>query len=68
MIVPGVFKEVLDDLILQSENDAKLAACIRWIDLESQKNMINFYEMAYSIMDRQLTAMRAHEWFKSRKK
>lgn len=66
MNIPGVFKRIVDDLILQSEKDVKLAESIRWIDLQSQKNMINFYEMAYYIADRQLSNRRAHEWLKAR--
>lgn len=66
MNIPGAFKRIVDDLILQSEKDVKLAESIRWIDLQSQKNMINFYEMAYYIADKQLSNRRAHEWLKGR--
>jgi hypothetical protein len=66
MNIPGAFKRIVDDLILQSEKDAKLAESIRWIDLQSQKNMINFYEMAYCIADKQLCNRRAHEWLMAR--
>ena len=66
MNIPGAFKRIVDDLILQSEKDVKLAECIRWIDLQSQKNMINFYEMAYCIADKQLSNRMAHEWLMAR--
>jgi hypothetical protein len=62
MNIPGAFKRIVDDLILQSEKDVKLAESIRWIDLQSQKNNINFYEMAYCIADNQLSNRRAREW------
>ena len=66
MNIPGTFKRIIDDLILQSENDARLAESLRWIDLQSQKNRIGFYEMAYSIADKQLTNRRAREWLTAR--
>lgn len=66
MNIPGAFKRIVDDLILQSEKDVKLAESIRWIDLQSQKNNINFYEMAYCIADNQLSSRRAREWLMAR--
>jgi hypothetical protein len=61
------FTEVVDDLIVTSENDTKLAESIRWIDLQSQKNGISFYEMAYIIADKQLIKKRAQQWLKSKR-
>ncbi len=61
------FTEVVDGLILTSENDTKLAETIRWIDLQSQKNGISFYEMAYIIVDKQLIKKRAQQWLMSKR-
>ena len=60
--ITNKFIEVVDDLILTSGNNAKLAESIKWIDLQSQKNGTNFYEMLYIITDKQLTKKRAQQW------
>ncbi len=60
--IPNLFTRVVDDSILQSRNDTKLAESIRWIDLQSQKNMVSFYEMAYIIADKHLVKKRAQQW------
>ena len=57
----------MDGLILTSENDTKLAETIRWIDLQSQKNGISFYEMVYIIVDKQLIKKRTQQWLMSRR-
>ena len=64
--IPNQFIRVIDDLILTSENDTRLAESIRWIDLQSQKNGISFYEMIYTITDKQLTKKRAQQWLISK--
>ena len=53
--IHALFTRVIDDLILNSRNDTKLAETIRWIDMQSQKNGISFYEMVYIITDKQMT-------------
>ncbi len=65
--IPNQFIRVIDDLILTSENDTRLAESIRWIDLQSQKNGISFYEMIYTITDKQLTKRRAQQWLISKR-
>jgi hypothetical protein len=65
--IPNQFTKVIDDLILTSENDTRLAESIRWIDLQSQKNGISFYEMIYTITDKQLTKKRAQQWLISKR-
>jgi hypothetical protein len=65
--IPNQFIKVIDDLILTSENDTRLAESIRWIDLQSQKNGISFYEMIYTITDKQLTKRRAQQWLISKR-
>jgi predicted ATP-grasp superfamily ATP-dependent carboligase len=65
--ITNQFTEVVDDLILASENDTKLAESIRWIDLQSQKNGISFYEMVYIVADKQLTKKRAQQWLMNKR-
>jgi hypothetical protein len=62
--IPKPFLKIVDDLILKSVNDTKLAESIRWIDLQSRKNMVSFYEMAYILTDKQLTKKSAQQWVK----
>jgi hypothetical protein len=64
--IHALFTRVIDDLILNSRNDTKLAETIRWIDMQSQKNGISFYEMAFIITDKQMTKKRAQEWLKTK--
>ena len=60
--IPESFLKIIDDLILNSESDTKLAESIQWIDFQSRKNEVNFYEMAYILTDRQLAKKRAQQW------
>jgi hypothetical protein len=64
--IHALFTRVIDDLILNSRNDTKLAETIRWIDMQSQKNGISFYEMAFIITDKQMTKKRAQEWLNTK--
>jgi hypothetical protein len=60
--IPKSFLKIVDDLILKSGNDTKLAESLQWIDFQSRKNQVNFYEMAYILTDRQLAKKRAQQW------
>jgi hypothetical protein len=60
--IPKSFLKIIDDLILKSGNDPRLAESLRWIDFQSRKNQVNFYEMAYFLTDRQLAKKRAQQW------
>jgi hypothetical protein len=60
--IPESFLKIIDDLILKSGNDAKLAESLHWIDFQSRNNQVNFYEMAYILTDRQLAKKRAQQW------
>jgi hypothetical protein len=60
--IPKSFLKIVDDLILKSGNDTKLAESLRWIDFQSRKNQVNFYEMTYILTDRQLAKKRAQQW------
>ena len=64
--IPKLFIKIVDDLVLKSGDDIELAESIRWIDLQSQKHTVGFYEMAYTVVDRQLIKKRAQEWMMRR--
>jgi hypothetical protein len=61
-----LFTKAVDDLILGSRNDTKLAKSIRWIDMQSRKKGVSFYEMAYIIASKQINKKRAQEWLKNK--
>lgn len=56
------FTRIVDDLILASENDIGFKEVIKWVDMQSQKKGISFYEMVYTITDKQLTKKRAQQF------
>ena len=56
------FTRIVDDLILASENDIGFKEVIQWVDTQSQKKGISFYEMVYTITDKQLTKKRAQQF------
>lgn len=60
------FMGIIDDLVVMAENDSELAEGLRWIDAQSQKNGITFYEMAMMILRKHMAERRAKEWLKNR--
>jgi len=64
--VDDQFMTIIDDLVVMSENDSELAAGLRWIDAQSRKNGITFYEMALMIMRKHMAERRAKEWLNNK--
>ncbi|HLE35429.1 MAG TPA: hypothetical protein VI698_06025 [Nitrososphaerales archaeon] len=60
------FMEMVDELVRLAENDEELFDGIKWIDNESKKLGISFYEMFFIVLQRHLADEKAKEWFKSR--
>jgi hypothetical protein len=56
------FTRIVDDLILASKNNIGFKEVIQWVDMQSQKKGISFYEMVYTITDKQLTKKRAQQF------
>jgi hypothetical protein len=65
--INNFFTTAVDNLILDSSNDTKLAQSIRWIDMRSRENGVSFYEMAYLISSNQINKKRAKEWLKNKR-
>jgi hypothetical protein len=65
--INSLFTKAVDDLILGSQNDTKFAQSIRWIDTQSQKKGVSFYEMAYVIASKQINKKRAQEWLNNQR-
>ena len=64
--VDDQFMGIIDDLVVMSENDSELAEGLRWIDAQSQKNGVTFYEMAMLILRKHMAERRAKEWLKNK--
>jgi hypothetical protein len=64
--VDDQFMGIIDDLVVMSENDAELAEGLKWIDAQSQKNGVTFYEMALIILRKHMAERRAREWLNSK--
>ena len=62
--VDDQFIMIIDDLVVMSEKDSELAEGLRWIDVQSRKKGITFYEMALIIMRKHMVERRAKEWLK----
>ena len=60
------FVEMIDELVVMSEKDSELAEGLRWIDVQSQKNGLTFYEMAMIILRKHMAERRAKEWLKDK--
>jgi hypothetical protein len=64
--VDDQFMEMIDDLVVMSEKDSELAEGLKWIDVQSQRNGLTFYEMAMIILRKHMVERRAKEWLKDR--
>ena len=60
------FVEMIDELVVMSEKDSELAEGLRWIDVQSQRNGLTFYEMAMIILRKHMAERRAKEWLKDK--
>jgi len=61
------FMEMVDELVRLADGDEELFEGIKWIDNESKKLGISFYEMFFIILQRHLADEKAKEWFNERK-
>jgi hypothetical protein len=60
------FMEMIDDLVVMSEGDSELAEGLKWIDFQSQKNGLTFYEMAMIILRKHMVERRAKDWLREK--
>ncbi|WP_415281663.1 hypothetical protein [Candidatus Nitrososphaera sp. FF02] len=60
------FIKIVDDLVVSAENDPDLAEGLKWIDMQSRKNGVTFYEMALVILKKHMAERRAKEWMKAK--
>ena len=64
--VDDQFMEMIDDLVVMSEKDSELAEGLKWIDFQSQRNGLTFYEMAMIILRKHMVERRAKEWLREK--
>lgn len=62
------FMRMVDELVGLADNDEELSLGIRWIDDQSQKLGISFYEMFFLVLQRHLADQRAKEWLKEKER
>jgi hypothetical protein len=60
------FMAIIDDLVVMSEKDSELAEGLKWIDAQSRKNGVTFYEMAMIILRKHMAEKKAREWLKNK--
>jgi hypothetical protein len=56
------FIKTIDRLVLTAKEDTKFKDAIKCIDIQSQKNGLTFYQMIFTIMQKDLTEARAQQW------
>lgn len=61
------FVQIIDSLVELSELDAELKAGLKWIDEESKKRGISFYEMIKIVLETKTMDERAKDWNENRK-
>lgn len=60
------FMKMVDELVGLAETDEELCVGIKWIDNESKKLEISFYDMFLIVIQRHLADEKAKEWLKER--
>ncbi|AIC15749.1 hypothetical protein [Nitrososphaera viennensis] len=60
------FMKIVDDLVVSAEGDPELAEGLKWIDMQSRKNGVTFYEMALLILKKHMAERRAKEWMRAK--
>jgi len=60
------FNSMVDELVEFAEYDQELFDGIQWIDMESRKRGITFYEMVFLILHNYDVDMKAKEWMDGR--
>lgn len=64
--VDDQFIGIIDDLVVMSEQDSELAEGLRWIDTQSRKQGVTFYEMAMIILRKHMAEKKAKEWLNNK--
>ena len=57
---------MVDELVEFSEHDPELSDGLKWLDGESQKKGLSFYDMVYQVLYKHDVNSKAKEWLNSR--
>ncbi len=60
------FIKMVDEMVMSADHDSELAEGLKWIDMQSRKQGLTFYEMALIILKKHVAEKRAKEWLKAR--
>lgn len=60
------FMKMVDDLVEFSQYDPDLADGIKWLDEESRRQGVSFYDMVFEVLYKHDINSKAKEWLNSR--
>lgn len=60
------FRKMVDDLVEFSEYDPELKDGIKWLDEESRKKGVSFYDMVFEVLYKHDVNSKAKDWMNSR--
>ena len=60
------FTKMIDELVEFSEYDPELSDGIKWLDEQTQKKGLTFYDMVYQVLHNHDVNSKAKEWLNSR--
>ncbi len=60
------FIRLVDELVVSAGKDPELIRGLKWIDMQSRKNGISFYEMAFMVLKKHEAENRARQWLKNK--
>lgn len=58
----GEFMSMVDELVRLADKDEELFMGIRWIDEQSKRLGVTFYEMFFMVLQRHVADEKAKEW------
>ena len=58
------FMEMVDDLVRMSDTDQELKDGLAWLDNESKKLGLSFYETFFIVLQRRLAEEKAKKWLR----
>ena len=57
-----LFRNMIDELILNADEDPELKESLKWIDASAKHNGISFYEQCKRILEKQSSEEKAKAW------
>ena len=60
------FTNMVDELVEFSEHDPELSDGIKWLDVQSQKKGLSFYDMVFEVLYKHDVNSKAKDWLNSR--